>query len=167
MPPLHLLHLIYCVVFFIQYGSANLSKRGAALDQMKSTSIPRSAMWQRSVTKLYSATSNRNHINVAPARIPADKFLSLHSMMSATAKTNTMPVIMIRLILKFVKCCWNRMFNIDKQPHLSGHPGSYELVSAYEKALSPVDHHQNHSKHEEHSCCLSYYCGRFVFGYYG
>lgn len=36
--------------------------------------------------RLYSTTSNRNHTIVDPARSPADKFLFLHSSISATGK---------------------------------------------------------------------------------
>lgn len=61
-------------------------KRGAAFDQMKITSMARAAIWQTSGIMLYSTTSNRNHINVAPTRTPADKFLSFHSKTSATAR---------------------------------------------------------------------------------
>lgn len=61
-------------------------KRGAAFDQMKTTSMARMAIWQTSGTMLYSTTSNRHHTNVAPASRPADKFLSFHSNMSAAAR---------------------------------------------------------------------------------
>lgn len=61
-------------------------RRGAALDQMKITSMAMAAIWQRSGIMLYSITSNRYHISVAPARTPADMFLSFHSRMSATAR---------------------------------------------------------------------------------
>jgi hypothetical protein len=63
-----------------------MSKSGAAFEAMKITSIVKMAIWQRSGTILYSTTSKRNHISVAPARTPADKFLSFHSRMSAAAK---------------------------------------------------------------------------------
>jgi hypothetical protein len=53
---------------------------------MKITSIAKMAIWQRNGTILYSTTSNRNHINVAPARTPAVKFLFFHSRTSAAAK---------------------------------------------------------------------------------
>jgi len=61
-------------------------KRGAAFDQMKITSMARAAIWQTSGIMLYSTTSNRYHINVAPASTPADKFLSFHSKMSAAVR---------------------------------------------------------------------------------
>jgi hypothetical protein len=61
---------------------------GAAFDQMKITSMARMAIWQRSGIMLYSTTSNRYHISVAPTRTPADKFLSFQSRMSATARGN-------------------------------------------------------------------------------
>lgn len=62
-----------------------LPRRGAALDQMKITNMVRMERWQRRVRKWYSATSNRNHISVTPARIPADKCLFLHNKISAAA----------------------------------------------------------------------------------
>lgn len=62
-----------------------LSKIGAAFDQMKMTSMTNMAIWERSGIMLYSTTSNRNQISVAPARTPADKFLFFHSRMSAAA----------------------------------------------------------------------------------
>jgi len=61
-------------------------KSGAAFDQMKMTNMARMAIWQRSGIMLYSTTSNRYHISVAPRRTPADKFLSFHSRTSATAR---------------------------------------------------------------------------------
>jgi len=61
-------------------------KSGAAFDQMKMTNMVRMAIWQRSGIMLYSTTSNRYHISVAPRRTPADKFLSFHSRTSATAR---------------------------------------------------------------------------------
>jgi len=61
-------------------------KSGAAFDQMKMTNMARMAIWQRSGIMLYSTTSNRYHISVAPMRTPADKFLSFHSRTSATAR---------------------------------------------------------------------------------
>jgi hypothetical protein len=60
-------------------------KSGAAFDQMKITSMAKMAIWESSGITLYSTTSKRNQINVAPRRTPADKFLSFHSRMSATA----------------------------------------------------------------------------------
>jgi len=61
-------------------------KSGAAFDQMKMTNMARMAIWQRSGIMLYSTTSNRYHISVAPRRTPADKFLSFHSRTSTTAR---------------------------------------------------------------------------------
>ncbi|RRT82030.1 hypothetical protein B296_00013575 [Ensete ventricosum] len=60
------------------------SIRAATFDQMNTTSMVVMEMWHSSVRKWYSATSNRNQITVAPARTPADKYLFLHSKMSAT-----------------------------------------------------------------------------------
>ncbi|CAO2204436.1 unnamed protein product [Urochloa humidicola] len=65
-----------------------MSRSGAAFDQMKITNMARMAIWERSGIMLYSTTSNRYQINVAPTRTPADKFLSFHSRMSATAREN-------------------------------------------------------------------------------
>lgn len=59
----------------------------AAVDHMNSTSIVVMEMWQRRVTKLYSTISNRNHITVIPPKSAADKFLSLHNKISATASS--------------------------------------------------------------------------------
>lgn len=60
------------------------SIRAATFDQMNTTSMVVMEMWHSSVRKWYSATSNRNQMTVAPARTPADKYLFLHSKMSAT-----------------------------------------------------------------------------------
>lgn len=55
---------------------------------MKSTSMAMMETWHSSVTKWYSTTSKRNHIDVTPAKIAADKRLSLHSKMSAAKEIN-------------------------------------------------------------------------------
>jgi hypothetical protein len=64
----------------------NLSTSSAAHDHTRRKSIARREMCERSSMKLYSTMSKRNHITVAPARIPPDKFRFLHSSISATAK---------------------------------------------------------------------------------
>ena len=55
---------------------------------MKTTNMAMREMWHMSVMKWYSTTSKRNHINVAPAKIAADKCLFLHSKTSATKEIN-------------------------------------------------------------------------------
>lgn len=91
--------------------------RASRLDQMKSTSMAAMEMWHISERKWYSSTSKRNHTKVAPATIPADNCLFLHSKTSAT----TRPWICFRLAMQ---CS----IDIDPQTHdahLYVHPGDH------------------------------------------
>lgn len=69
----------------IQNGQGYHFKISARVDQIKTRSIVVMEMWQRKVTKLYSTTSNRNHITVIAIKSAADTFLFLHNNKSATA----------------------------------------------------------------------------------
>jgi len=59
----------------------------AALYQIKRMSIRAMRMWQSRVTRLYSTTSKRNQTIENPATIAADDFMSFHSKISATVKS--------------------------------------------------------------------------------
>lgn len=55
-----------------------------ALDHKNNAAIPTIKLWATKVSKWHSRNSKRNHITVAPPRIPPDNFLSLHRKTSAT-----------------------------------------------------------------------------------
>jgi hypothetical protein len=95
-------------------------RSGAALDQMKTTSMATAAIWQRSGIMLYSTTSNRYHISVAPARTPADTFLSFHSRTSATARPKQR---------KSCKCRWRRQTSSKEKAEQHTFPSTKEPVN--------------------------------------
>lgn len=75
----------------------------AILHQMKPESMAMIETWLISVMKLYSATSNKNHISVDPATSPAETLGFLHRSTSATARSAK---VMYQSDLEFQNWVW-------------------------------------------------------------
>lgn len=93
-----------------QIWQAYLLMKVEAFDHRNSIARASIKPWQTKVSKLYSRTSNRTHIAVAPPSTPAETFLSLHRNTSATEhrwrqlKSITCIIEFLKINLFFVLC---------------------------------------------------------------